>query len=98
MIIKKGIKLPGMKRFKSKLQRNKNMELAFVIGFIVVALYHVFTPHMEDTENKSIELWVLVDSFGRIYYTGSEDMVRTIRLNYPNKNELQCVLLTGNRK
>ncbi len=74
------------------------MELAFVIGFIIVALYHVFTQHTEDTENKSIELWVLVDSFGRIYYTGSETDVRTIRLNYKNKDELQCVLLTGNRK
>lgn len=45
-----------------------------------------------------ISLWVLVDSFGRIYYTGSETDVRTIRLNYKNKDELQCVLLTGNRK
>jgi hypothetical protein len=74
------------------------MELAFVIGFIVVALYHVFTPHTEDTQNKSIELWVLVDSFGRILYTGSETDVRTIRLNYPNKDELDCILLSGNRK
>lgn len=72
------------------------MEPLLVIGFVLAAFYHIFTPHVKETEIKTIELWVLVDKWGRIYYTGSETDVRTIRLNYSNKDELQCVLLTGN--
>lgn len=69
------------------------MDLIVVIAFTIAAIY---AATKESTYSIHVELWVLVDYSGRIYYTGSEDDVRTIRLNYKNKDELYAVLLTGN--
>lgn len=71
------------------------MELFFIVIFCVMCLVAILESDRKARRN-TIELWVLVDIAGRIHYTGSEDDVRTIRLNYKNKDELYAVLLTGN--
>lgn len=70
------------------------MEFFFIVIFCVMCLVAVLESDKKAKKN-TIELWVLVDKSGRIHYTGSEDNVRTIRLNYKNKDELEVVLLTG---
>lgn len=72
------------------------MQLFFIVIFCVLALVAILESDRK-TRLNTIELWVLVDFGGRILYTGSEDDVRTIRLNYKNKNELDVILLTGIR-